>query len=69
MKKMCLLFLTVMAVSTVSLKAQALELACLGPDDDVVCADATENTDIEIVIDDINKANCTFTKDGKTFPL
>ena len=69
MKKIYLLFLAVMVISAVSLKAQTIELACLGPDDDAVCVEAAENTDIEIVIDDINKANCTFTKDGKTFPL
>ncbi len=69
MKKIFLLFLAVVALNIVSLKAQTVELAYIEPDDEVMCEDVSEDVEFEMDLDDINKADCTFTKDGKTFKL
>ena len=69
MKKIILLFLAVLALNVVSLKAQTVELAYLEPDDEVLCDDEIESAEIVMDVDDINKTDCTFTKDGHTYKL
>ena len=69
MKKLFLLIIAAMVLNMVPLKAQTAELAYLEYGDEMLCAIEEGESDICMVIDGINKSDCTFTKDGKTYKL
>lgn len=69
MKKFFLSILSLVALGVVSLKAQSTDLAFVCNEGDEACFFVANSVDDQALADGINKANCTFTKNGKTIKL
>lgn len=68
MKKLLLLIVVVFAFGIVKALAQTADMAYVALDDEA-CIDETEGVLAAALADGIDKQNCTFTKDGKTYKL